>query len=424
MPDAPSPTPSQRALSHVGSAPVSDEADRRDAPQGVPGRRELVLAGRAGMVDLGHNPDDYVDPDTDAELLAGIPENTREMLAWAWGRWIWWCGKTGRQAAPATPASIRIYIRHHWFMTDAAGRKRGRYGQPYAPATVEAAVYLVSSVLQWKGFVSPTKHPLVGRQLKAYRDKYEAAGFRPDVSDPLTHEQSVTLARACDQGTVAGLRLATALRLHFDLGCRTSELCHIQLGDLRWVPAADGTDRVLVTISRAKVGGAAGARVVGVESTPDVDGDVDPVVLLRRLVFRLACDGRTEGPLFTLVRSAPRRADWATTGRIAGAFLDGEWDRRAYRSAFNRIVRATGIDLDPVTGRRVFHFTTYSNRSGLVTSAAEAHQALEWVAKRTGHSPSSPVIHRYFRTGQQWGDVNGGTLIRAARRPVTDAKER
>lgn len=415
MPTGTGLTPSERALSHVGSPP---DTGTTDVPQGMPARKELILTGRASLVDLSRNPDDYVDADTDRELWEGIPRNTRDTIAWAWGRWIWWCGKTSRQHCPATPGSVRQYIRDHWYMAGPDGKLRGRYGQPYAPATVETAVYLVSTVHQWKGWASPVKHPLVERQLKRYRDKFEEAGFRPDVADPLTHSQSVALARSCDLATVAGLRLATMMRLQFDTGARASEICHIQLGDLQWERDDDtGDERVVVTISRAKVGGAAGARLVGVEATPDVDGDVDPALLVRRLVDVLAAAGITDGPLFRLVHSAPRRADYDASGVMSGVWLDVEMDRRAYAAAFDRAVVRSGIALDPVTGRRVYHFTTQSNRSGLVTRAAEARMPLEWVARRTGHSPASPVIHRYFRTGRSWGDANAGTLIRLARRP-------
>lgn len=376
----------------------------------MPTRKELVLRGRAALADLGRDPDDWVAPATDQALKDAQPSNTAAALAWGWGRWIWWCGlpNVGRVHWPARPNSVRQYIEDHKTMRRPDGKLRGRYGQPYAPATVELAVYLISMIHDWTGAVNPVRHPKVADQLAAYSKWWENQGFRPDVAHALTPSESVTLARSCDLSTIGGLRNATMFRLQYDMGCRASELCHLQLHDLRW----ETPDRVLITISRSKTDQAGKGRVVGVEAVRDVDWDVDPVRLLQVYLPTLAAAGHERGPLFPEVFSAPPRKD----GRVAGTVRTQEISYKAYEAAFNRAVRKSGVDRDPVTGKKR-HVSTHSNRAGMITAAADAGLPLEKVAPRTGHSPSSKVINRYFRSGRRFGADNPGTLIRLVRRP-------
>jgi integrase len=410
----------ERALANATPPPDVVEAE---IVEDMPPRRELILTGRAALADLARNPDDWVDADTDRELIEGIPKNTRAAIEWGWGRFVWWCGQRGRQHMPATPATMRQYIKEHWDMTRTlpSGQvvKRGRYGQPYAPDTVELAVYIVSMVHQWKGYPSPTRHPFVHKQLKVYRDKFEAANFRPDVPDAMTHEHNVAMARACNLGTAGGLRDATMLRLQFDTGARASEICHIQHQDVRWL----SDDQVEITISRAKAGGAAGARKVGVEAVRDVDWDVDPARLLRRLMDFQAGQGITSGPVFRQARNGPARKDFAETGIVAGRYTDVELVYGDYDVAFKKALAASGVDRD-AAGRRVLHYTTHSNRAGHITEAVDEDVPSEVVSQRTGHSPGSDSFRRYYRSGRRFGKHNSGAAIRRAkRRPVDGGRE-
>lgn len=409
----------------------------------MPSRGALILSGRAGLADITRNPDDWVDAETDRELMDGIPKNTKLVVEWGWGRFLWWCGMRGRQHLPATPATIRQYIREHWDMTrtlpDGSVVKRGRYGQPYAPDTVELAIYTVSMVHQWKGWATPVKHPLVHRQLKAYRDKWEAADFRPDVPDAMTNEHNVAIARACNLGTAGGLRTATQIRLQFDVGARASEICHIQRQDIRRL----SDTQYEITISRAKSGGAAGARKVGVEAVPflvDDDGellldenkqpiphpdwDVDPFRLLARLLEMEDAQGIVDGPVFRRALNGPARKDFVTSGIVAGRFTDDEIDYDDYDLAFKKALRASGVDRDR-DDRRVLHYTTHSMRAGHITAGIENDMAAEIIAQGTGHNTGSNSFQRYFRSGKRFGKHNtGATIRRARRRPIRGRREK
>jgi integrase len=412
----------QRALAHA--EPPDLDVVEPETITDIPQRKQLILSGRADLAARTYDPDDRVDPETDRELFEGIPLNTRLALEWAWGRAIWWCGRRGRRHDPMTVGSMRQYIKEHWDMTDAHGVKRGRRGRPYAPATVGLAVYMVSTIYEWFGWPNPVKHPYIERQLKAYTEKYERAGFSPDIPDPITHEKNVVLARHCDLATVGGLRNACMVRAQFDIGARASEICHIQIGDVQWETVTRETDDgqwetvevAIVNIRRQKVGGAAGARKVVVEPDRQVDWDVDPARLLKLLIDALRSAGITSGPLFRDVYTAQRRKDYETSGRIAGTWRDTEIKRDSYAAVFNRLVDQTMIEYNPRTGEKEFHYSTHSNRAGHITESADSGMPLERVADRTGHSPGSKAIYRYFRSNRRKGpDYNSGTRIRHAR---------
>lgn len=378
----------------------------------MPSRKELIKIGKAALDATGIDPDSWIDAETEAQWRRGTPENTLTALHWGWGRWISWTGRTCRNHLPAHPNSVRQYIKDHWKMRRMVRGKlvlAGRREQPYAPQTVELAVYTVCMVHNRLGFHSPLQDPKVAEQLAGYANDFEVAGFRTDESSPMTHAMSCTLARAQDLATVNGLRNAALFRGHFDLGCRVSEWCHVQGQDLEWV----SEDRVVVTFTRTKT---KKKRSVAMQAVRDVDWDVDPVrLLLAYYRSRRSAGWNGTGPLWVDVSPGQRRLDYDTSGILAGRFRDGEeLSRKAYEDAFNRAVRKTGIDLNPVTKERTLHITTQSNRAGLITSSVDEGIPLERVAKRTGHSPASPVIHRYYRTDRHWDDDNAGVTIRRA----------
>ncbi len=394
----------------AASADPSDAVVVRPEDIIEPARGELILRGRAALVDTTHNPDDYVDPETERELLEGIPKNTRDAMAYQWGRFIWWCGITGRSHLPATPGTLRVYIREHWEMRRPDGRKRGFRGQPYSPATVEQAIYLISTIHQWFGYASPLRDPRVGKQVDRYRKKYEKAGFRRRQAYALTHDENVAIARTFRLNTMGGLRNALAARLQFDTGCRAGEMLALRLGDVTW--ESDECAVLNFVSAETKTGE---ERSTAVEFVAGVDEDVDPCRLLATWVWLLRAAGFTDPktPLFHLVYTANPRKD----GMISGTIRPEPWDYDGYEETFVLAAHQAGVDRDPETGE-ARPVTSHSNRAGHVTSSVDAGEPLERVAKRTGHSPASPTIHRYYRSRRLRGRQNTGTVIRTSRRKV------
>jgi integrase len=381
-----------------------------EPPVTFPDRKELILRGRAAMAGRDYNPDDQVPPEVDRELIEGIPRATREQYEQQWGRFILWCGLTGREHLPPTVATMRFYIWSHWHAKRPDGTGAGRGGKPYAAATVRTAVYSVSAVLQWLGYASPTGHPSIGAQLKVYEAKCARAGMRPQQAYPLSPDDSVTMARACDLSTVQGLRLATMVRLQYDMGARESEIVGLNIEDVSWRRAGKAP-QVAIWVGRSK--GHNDGRELLVEAVPDVNGDVDPALLLGRWVDALAAAGITDGPLFCEVNRGNPRKD----GQLAGSFRAGvRLERGAYEKAFGRLAVRSGVNLDPKTNKPTRQVTTHSARRGMITASVNAGMLVQEVAPRTGHSIASNEIHGYWGASTREGDANAGTRIRLEER--------
>jgi integrase len=308
--------------------------------------------------------------------------------------------------------TIRQMIADAYYMTKPNGRGRGRYGRPYAPATVEMVVYCLSMIFDRLQWVNPCRHPLVAGQLKGYRSDYtDRDGYKTDEADALTNDQSVLLARTQDLGTVQGLRNAAMMRGQFDLGCRADEWCKVRGEDITWL----NDDRVLIEFVRTK---GRKKRTVAMQALPKVDGDVDPARLLHTYMkARMSAGWDGTGTLWVEVHRGDRRKDFEETLILGGRFLLEPMKYGAYAAVFNRAVAKTGIDIDPVTKKKNRHFTTHSNRIGLIDEASRNGMRLEDIAPRTGHSPASPVIHKYLRERPQWDQDNPGVLIRTAGQP-------
>lgn len=384
-----------------------------------PARKELVETGRIALAEKGIDPDDLVDERAEEQLKRAMPDNTLDLLEYSYGFLLKYTGKTGRRHDPPTVGTIRQMICDSFFMTKPNGKGYGRYGKPYAPNTIATVVYCLSMIFDRMQWVNPCRHPKVADQLKGYLNDYEAAGHRTDESDALTNAQSVLLARTQDLGTVQGLRNAAMMRGQFDLGCRADEWCKVQGEDVVWVSET----KVRITFVRTK---GRKKRTVSMQALPGVDWDADPVRLLSAYMkARMSACWDGTGPLWVEVLRGDRRKDFDETGVLAGKFLTDPMKYGAYAAAFNRAVVKSRIDIDPVTKKKNRHYTTHSNRIGLIDEASRNGLRLEDIAPRTGHSPASPVIHRYLRERAQWDKDNVGVLVRThgqAPPPAEDKK--
>lgn len=442
------------------------------ATEAVATRKDLIVAGRAALVDLGVDSDDLVDARAEAQIRLATPENTLDVLRWAIGFLIRYCGQPSRPRRhdPPTVGTIRQMIADAFYMVKKNGDPPGRHKQPYAPMTIELLVYALSMIFDRLQWVNPIRHPLIEDQLKGYKTQYELAGYRTDESDALSNDQNAALVRSYDLGTVQGLRNAAMVRGQFDMGCRADEWCRMQAKDVRW----ESDERVLVTFiasttkgskkrtvpmqmhkpklglgpdvleqTRADLRGrlvwltaqiGAGQDTPGtVQEIQAVAGrlqdlaeaavwhaeeatylDIDPVrLLLAYWRARQSAGWDGTGPLWVEVNRGDRRKDFAETGTLGGRFRTEQMTYNAYAKVFDRAVLATGIDLDPVTGQKAWRFTTHANRIGFINEARRRGFVLEEIGRITGHSPNSPALARYLRETPLWDGDNPGLAIRA-----------
>lgn len=380
-----------------------------------PDAKALVQWGRSVLAGNPFDPEATVPPEVDEMLYEGISESMRYAVEYWWGYWIKWCGRTKRNHLPEhgfperSVATMRCFIWSMWIATNSKGARRGRRGQPYAPATVRHAVYCVSSAMQWLGYASPTRHPSIRAQLRGYAVRWSSHGYKPDRSHRIRRDENLQMARACDLTTVQGLRMATLVRLQHDTGCRESELLNLDLADLSWLQTGPAPV-VVLHIRRSKTDQEGEGRWVKVEAVPSIAGDVDPAILLTRWVQEVLLPaGHREGPVFVTVHAGPPRVD----GQIAGSIQASRLGRTRYEVLHAELVRRVGLDKDPVTGasRRV---TTHGERGGHISDARDAGVSQEVVAMRTGHKKGSAVLAEYYDGGDQTGMTNSGTAIRLA----------
>lgn len=402
--------------------------DPADGPGREVARREpdpaarMDIRGPRGLLpayaDLA-DPDERVPLEVDEALRDAIPKTTWDTLDWGWGRFVRWCGATGRKHDPPTIGTVRAYIWAHLTWTTADGvTLAGRDGQPYAYATVETALGVLCTVLQWQGYPSPWKHPGVRKQLAAYDKKLREMGIMPREAYAPTPEEQFAMIRTRDMTQVAGVRDAAALALHMATGMRAAELVALDETDLEWVTDA----KLLVTVRVGKGGKSRKIPVQWADEDEDLDdeaaaaaaafaADVDPLVLVSEWEDLKRARGIPPGgPVFLECRVGKKRADGTHSGVIdAGKRMTKE----AYQKMHDRAAHKAGVDIDPKTKKKR-HLTSHSERAAYITNGTDAGVPLERIRPFTGHSPNSPVIFRYVRSGLRWDDHNPLVQIRRA----------
>lgn len=375
------------------------------------------------LVPLTGNPDDYVSPATDAQYLRGVPLSTRAIYAAQWNRFATWCvdDRNGpphpREYLPATVATVREYIAAHWNWTrtkdDGSVVFAGLGGQRYAPNTVRLATKVISIVHQGFGYVPPTKHPDVRRQMRGYvRDwKAPGLGYKTAEADAISPDDLLAMVATCDMRTAGGLRDALLLRLAFDTGRRNSELISITWGGIKFLDAR----RLLVTFPFSKTNQDGQDDTVGVEADDGPDAwapDSDPVLLFR--VWRELSMERGLGvgpgdPVFREIHSGGVRRLVGITGKI--------YPNQMTRSAFQDVVlhraKKAGVDRDPVTGDYL-KIVPHSIRHAFALEGDRDGVPIHLLADRGGWSRTSPVILGYMASRKKWGEDNAAVRMRQA----------
>ncbi len=390
----------------------------RSNAQGADARAPLAVRRADGqLVPAYGNPDDYVSAATDAQYWRGVPLSTQKIYAAQWNRFVAWCvdDRNGpphpREYLPATVGTVREYVRAHWDWTrtlpDGSTVKAGLNGQPYAPNTVRLAMAVISIVHQTYGYVPPTRHPDVRRQVRGYARDWAGAGFVPAVADAITPDELLAMVATCDMTTVAGLRDALLLRLAFDTGRRNAELTSIMWSGVKFLDDR----RMTITFPWSKTDQDSEGATIGIEADDEWAPDTCPVLLMREYRELSATRGLpvTGGaPVFRLIDAGARRKV-GYSGRI----LDKQMTRGAFQDMVIMRAAKAGVDVDPVTGdaRKI---VPHSIRHSFALEGDRDGVPVHLLADRGGWSRTSPVILGYMASRKKWGEDNAAVRIRQA----------
>lgn len=307
--------------------------------------------------------DFQVGEQTRAAIRAGVSANTTRAYARQWARFEDWCAGHGRMALPATAETLAEY---------ATVLCRA----DYAPATIEQAVAAIRVAHRTAGHPGRPDIAAVELILAGHRDARAQDGRRVKQAKVLDIKEIRRMLTCCDLATLPGLRDRVVITLGANLMSRRSELHRLDLHDLEFT--AEG---LLVYIRKSKTDQEARGRTVAVPS--GVHAGSDPVRLTHAWIDALAEHGISAGPL---LRACGRG------GRLGGA-------GRLTPEAVNHIVRRRARQAKLAGWERV---TAHSLRATGATLAAWNDVPTGVIAEHGGWEPTSPTVHGYTRTANQW----------------------
>lgn len=356
--------------------------------------------------------------DADYKLMeAGVAKNTRRRLRDAWKNVLKFTGAGGYSECPMPVETCVKMINWCW-------TQNGRYGQPFAPASVKSMLWAVTKAHKvarrpdgTRGYVSPVGSEEVQRALRGYRANYLAGRYRSDKASPISPAEAIAMIRTCDVRSPQGLRDALALALLYDGGFRAGELVvsdedrlgvlfeHVELHAevdwdvVDWRRPRDIVLRIPTDDEPASLVAVHDHLVIHVPmSKTDQEGDGDEVLLFAHPPkFALNCPVR----MFIAWSKLLRELGHARRGTVLRMVLHGgtkpadgrpkkgtvkeaPLDYHGLSRMFARWVRDAGIE-DPEGHRR--HLVLHGMRAGAAEASAE-------------RGADTPEMNRHFRWSQ------------------------
>jgi site-specific recombinase XerD len=275
--------------------------------------------------------------------------NTLRAYAADWRHFTGWCQERGREALPAAPVTVSLYL------AELAAVAR--------VSTLTRRVSALSQAHQLAGFEPPTGDAMVRTVMAGIRRAKGTAqvGKRPVVTADLRR----MLERLPD--SLQGVRDRALLLVGFAGAFRRSELVGLDLADLEF-----GHDGLVVTVRRSKTDPEGKGRRVGIPygSHPETC----PVRAAQGWVNLLAAPA---GPLFRRID----RHGHTGVGRLSD---------KAVALIIKRAAAAAGLAAADLAG--------HSLRAGLATAAAAAGVSERAIMAQTGHR-SVITLRKYIREG-------------------------
>lgn len=270
-----------------------------------------------------------------------------------------WCRARGVRSLPATPSTVANYV--------AASMKDLR------ASTIERRVATWSTWHEAQGHSgeeNPTRSTIVRKALQGLRRRAE----NPVQATPLLVDDLTSILVATPPTGLQALRDRALLTVGLALGRRRSELVALTVEDLQRV---DTPRRgYVVTIQRSKTDQEGEGQSAWL---PRTGSSTCPVAALDAW---LAAASITSGPVFRSVNKYGTVGEKLTDRSVA------------------RIVKAAALR----AGLPEARWSGHSLRAGFVTEHARRGSSTRSIARQTGHSPTSPVIHRYVRLAAPWED--------------------
>jgi integrase len=269
--------------------------------------------------------------------------NTRRAYATDWADFEEWCVDFGRQALPAKPGTLELFI---------VDRLR-----THALASVERKVAAIVAQHFSAGFESPKSRGVVEVMRGARRERGSAQKSRAALGVRDLRVICRTLRAATDREDAMHRAMLT---LGFSAALRVSELVALDVADIQFVRQG-----MVVSVRRGKTDQEGRGRTAGVFF--GIRAYSCPVKSLR---LWLKWRGREAGPLFP------------------GRGATGRFTERGFCRVVKRLVKIAG--LDPSL------YGTHSLRAGFVTHAAESGVNTALIMQRTGHR-SVQTVAKYVR---------------------------
>jgi len=261
-----------------------------------------------------------------------------------------WGESRGVEVLPATPETVANYV--------------GDMVEVLAPATL---IRRVATWSRWHDSQGVDPNPCRSRLVRDVLRGLRRRPVTPRQARPMSSTDLARMVTSTSEDTLQGLRDRALLVVGLALGRRRSELVALEVEDLEWL--ADGRPGYSVTIRRSKTDQEGRGETVFL---PETRTSLCPVSHLRAW---LEAGNVTSGPLF---RSVDR------LGNVGPRLSD-----RSVASIVRQASKRAGLPEGQWSG--------HSLRAGFVTDLARRGASTRSIARQTGHSPSSPVLHRYVR---------------------------
>lgn len=275
-----------------------------------------------------------------------------------WRAFQTWCGKMQREAFPATPETLALYVAD---LLD-RGKKVSTVARYAAGVVYYHSTHGVESPL-----TPQVRAILAGARQIRCEQLHQMKPFTPEDIRLMT-------AVLREDNSDRAIRDASILTLGFASALRRSNLAWMRFEDLEW--CADG---IRIHIRREKQDRTREGRMLGITY-----GNSDTTCPVRSLDRWLDIRGRGNGPLYN-------RLDPGRTGPLQPLTPS------AILCVVKRVVKRCYGGVGPCP------YGSHSMRAGFITAAGRAGVPHLLIAKHSGHK-SLDVLNRYFRPDEVFRD--------------------